>query len=63
MSAAGLLVTVFALAYAISSPILTTLTGRLDRRRLLICSLAAFSVANLVAWRSATYSQLMPVPF
>ena len=48
-AAAGQLVTVFALAYAVSSPILTTLTGPLNRRTLLIGAMAAFAVANLVA--------------
>lgn len=56
---AGLLVSVFALAYAISSPMLTTLTGNLNRRKLLILSLAAFTVANLFAWRVHTFYQLM----
>jgi predicted MFS family arabinose efflux permease len=35
-SAAGQLVTVFALAYAISSPILTALSGRINRCTLLL---------------------------
>ncbi len=56
---AGLLVTVFAFAYAISSPILTTLTGSLNRRTLLIFSLAAFAVANVVAMCSTSFVQLM----
>ncbi|KVE28208.1 MFS transporter [Burkholderia singularis] len=56
---AGLLVTVFAFAYAISSPILTTLTGNLNRRILLIFSLAAFTVANVAAWYSTSFFQLM----
>lgn len=55
----GLLVTVFALAYAISSPILTTLTANLNRRTLLIFGLAAFTVANVVAMYSTTFLQLM----
>jgi predicted MFS family arabinose efflux permease len=56
---AGLLVTVFALAYAVSSPILTTLTARAHRRRLLVVCMAAFAVANVVAWSSGSYSGLM----
>jgi predicted MFS family arabinose efflux permease len=56
---AGLLVTVFAFAYAISSPVLTTLTGSLNRRTLLIFSLAAFAVANVVAMCSTSFLQLM----
>jgi predicted MFS family arabinose efflux permease len=56
---AGLLVTVFALAYAISSPILTTLTARAHRQRLLIVCMTGFSVANVIAWSSGTYGGLM----
>src|SRR5580704_11348601 len=46
---AGLLVSIFALAYATSSPVLTALTGRVDRRRLLIASMALFAVLNMGA--------------
>ena len=56
---AGQLVTVFALTYALSSPILTALTGSLDRRPLLILAMAAFALANLVAWSAPTYWWLM----
>src|ERR1700740_211884 len=47
---AGQLITVFALTYALSSPILTALTGGVDRRRLLIAAMFAFAAANFVAW-------------
>jgi predicted MFS family arabinose efflux permease len=46
---AGLLVSIFALAYATSSPVLAALTGRVDRRRLLIASMSAFAVLNMAA--------------
>src|SRR6476469_8623900 len=46
---AGQLVTLFALTYALSSPVLTALTGSIDRRRLLIASMLAFAAANFVA--------------
>ncbi len=46
---AGLLVSIFALAYATSSPVLTVLTGRLDRRRLLIASMSLFAFLNIGA--------------
>jgi predicted MFS family arabinose efflux permease len=49
IQAAGQLVTIFALVYALSSPILTALTAALPRRRLLLLSLGAFTAANLVA--------------
>jgi predicted MFS family arabinose efflux permease len=46
---AGLLVSIFALAYATSSPLLTALTGRVDRRRLLIASMSLFAMLNMAA--------------
>jgi predicted MFS family arabinose efflux permease len=46
---AGLLVSMFAFAYATSSPVLTVFTGRLDRRRLLIASMALFAFLNIGA--------------
>jgi predicted MFS family arabinose efflux permease len=56
---AGQLVTVFALTYALSSPILTALTGDIDRRRLLIVSMLAFAAANFVAWSAHSYPALL----
>ena len=49
LQAAGQLVTVFALTYAVSSPLLTALTGNVNRRKLLILSMAAFAGANIIA--------------
>jgi len=46
---AGLLVSIFAFAYATSLPVLTVLTGRLDRRRLLISSMSLFAFLNIGA--------------
>lgn len=56
---AGQLVTVFALAYALSSPVLTTFTGDLDRRKVLIGSMAAFVLANILAFEATGYWSLM----
>jgi predicted MFS family arabinose efflux permease len=56
---AGQLVTAFSFAYAFSSPILTTLTGSLNRRWLLILAMSAFSLANVVAWAAPNYWSLM----
>lgn len=58
-AAAGQLVTVFALAYAIGSPILTAATGRFQRRNLLIAAMAAFAAANLAAYFATGYWSLM----
>jgi predicted MFS family arabinose efflux permease len=59
VATAGQLVTVFALTYAISSPVLTALTGSFNRRRLLILALAAFAIANVVAWAAHGFYSLM----
>ena len=56
---AGQLVTVFALTYALSSPILTALTGALNRRRLLVLSMIAFALANVFAFVAKDYWALM----
>jgi predicted MFS family arabinose efflux permease len=55
---AGLLVSIFALAYAASSPVLTALTGRVDRRHLLIASMSLFAVLNLLAATSHSFGAL-----
>jgi predicted MFS family arabinose efflux permease len=59
IASAGQLVTVFALTYALSSPLLTAITGGIDRRRLLIASMFAFAAANFVAWSAHTYTGLL----
>lgn len=59
VAVAGQLVTVFALAYALSSPVLAALTGNLNRRRLLIGAMALFAVANLLAFTASGYWSLM----
>ena len=46
---AGLLITVYGVAYGIGSPLLATLTGALDRRSVLLLSLAAFALGNALA--------------
>jgi len=55
VQAAGQLMTVFALTYALSSPLLTALTGNVNRRKLLILAMAAFAGANLVAAAAPGY--------
>jgi predicted MFS family arabinose efflux permease len=58
LSAAGQLVTIFALTYALSSPVLTALTGGINRRKLLIYAMAVFAVGNLVAAEATGYGSL-----
>ncbi|MBP2302625.1 MFS transporter [Azospirillum picis] len=57
--AAGQLVSVFALTYAASSPVLTAATGAVSRRLLLIATMLAFVAANVVAAAAASYGGLM----
>jgi predicted MFS family arabinose efflux permease len=56
---AGHLVTVFAVAYALSSPVLVALTGRVARRRLLVSTLALSALANVAAAAAPTFSLLL----
>jgi predicted MFS family arabinose efflux permease len=56
---AGQLITVFALTYAISSPLIAVATGGMERRRLLLLSIMAFGVFNLVAAFAHTYASLL----
>ena len=56
---AGQLVTVFALAYGLSSPVLTALSGNLNRRTLLLASMLAFALSNVLAMVSPNFWALM----
>ncbi|MET3493858.1 MFS transporter [Variovorax boronicumulans] len=55
---AGQLVLLFALSYAIGSPVMAALCARFGRRPLLIASLAAFSGLTLAASMSQGFAQL-----
>ena len=57
--AAGQLVTVFGLTYAVSSPILSALTAGVRRRNLLVVSMAAFALANFFASTATDFWQLL----
>lgn len=59
VATAGQLITIFALAYAVGSPILSALCGGLDRRRLLMAALLAFALANLLAALTESLWQLV----
>lgn len=50
VAAAGQLITVYSLAYAIGTPILMALTAKMDRRKLLLYSLGLFIAANLLTF-------------
>ncbi len=59
VATAGQLVTLFALAYALSSPVLTALTGAFDRRKVLLASITTFAASNLVAAIAPSFWALM----
>lgn len=50
LAAAGQLITIFSLVYAIFTPILMALTASMDRRRLMIYSLSLFVIGNILAF-------------
>lgn len=56
---AGLLVTVFALAYAVGAPMLTTAAASRERRSTLVCGMALLAAANLAAAAAPTYTALL----
>jgi predicted MFS family arabinose efflux permease len=53
------LVAIFSFSYAVSSPILTALTASLDRRKLLIGSMAVFAATNAFAAMAPGYDALV----
>ncbi len=61
LSAAGQLIAVFALAYAVGSPLLAVATGKMERKRLLLISLALFGLLNLAAAVAHSYGMLLLV--
>ncbi|MBA2939853.1 MFS transporter [Paenibacillus sp. CGMCC 1.16610] len=56
---AGQFVTVFSLTYAIGSPILATLTGNWERRRLLAVAMLIFAIGNLICGLADSYTGFM----
>jgi predicted MFS family arabinose efflux permease len=58
-SAAAQLVTAFAIAYAIGSPLFAAFTGRWERRRLLVAALIVTGVGNALAALVPTYGLLL----
>jgi predicted MFS family arabinose efflux permease len=58
LQSVGGLIALFSFAYAVSSPLLTALTATLDRRKLLIGSMIAFSATNVFAAWAPTYHLL-----
>jgi MFS transporter, DHA1 family, inner membrane transport protein len=59
ISTAGTLVTAYALGIAVGGPVVTALTGRLDRRLMLRLALAAFVLGNLATAIATNYGLLL----
>src|ERR1700754_177380 len=59
LTAAGQLATAFAIAYAVGAPLLSTLTGRWDRRTVLLAALAVAAVGNALSALATTYPLLI----
>ena len=59
VGAAGHLVTVFAVTYAVSSPVLVTLAGGVAPRRILMAAMAVFALANAAAVVAPTFGLLL----
>ncbi|WP_026423717.1 MFS transporter [Actinokineospora inagensis] len=58
-AAAGQLVTAFAIAYAIASPLLAAATGRWERKRLVITALLVSAVGNALSAIAPSYELLL----
>ncbi len=56
---AGQLISVFALGYAVSGPLLLALTAKIERKRLYLIALFVFFLSNLVAYFSPNFATLM----
>jgi MFS transporter, DHA1 family, inner membrane transport protein len=59
----GQLVTIFALVYAIGSPVLMTLTARAPRRLLLIWAITIFGMANLGVLLAGNFADVAVIRF
>lgn len=59
LAAAGQLITVYSLAYAFGTPFLMAATAKVDRKRLLIYSLAVFVIGNFAALAFSGYGFLL----
>lgn len=56
ITAAGQLITIFSMVYAILTPILMALTAKVERRKLLVYSLGIFVIANVLSYALPVYS-------
>ena len=59
LPSAGLLVSLYAVGVAIGAPVLTALTGRWNRKIVLISLMGLFVLGNLLAWQAPSYETLI----
>src|ERR1700737_2946216 len=55
LTLAGSLITLFSLVYALGAPVLATMLGHVERRRLLLGALVVFVIANVLAAVSTNF--------
>lgn len=59
VATAGQLITIFALVYAISAPVLLSLTAKVERKQLYLISLFLFTLGNVMTYLSPTFGIVM----
>ena len=59
LPSAGLLVSLYALGVAVGAPVLTALTGKWNRKLVLVTIMSLFVVGNLLAWQAPGYNTLI----
>ena len=59
LPSAGLLVSLYALGVAVGAPVLTALTGKWNRKLVLLTVMSLFVVGNLLAWQAPGYNTLI----
>lgn len=59
LPSAGLLVSLYALGVAIGAPVLTALTGKWNRKYVLLTIMSLFVLGNLLAWQAPGYNTLI----
>lgn len=59
LPSAGLLVSLYAFGVAVGAPVLTALTGRWNRKMVLLSLMVIFIAGNLLAWQAPGYETLI----
>ncbi|MDW0114492.1 MFS transporter [Sporosarcina saromensis] len=59
IATAGQLITIFALVYAVSGPVLLSLTAKMERKKLYLIALSVFFIGNVFTYFSPTFTLMM----